>query len=271
MKIPATMQPTLDQWKKNLSLGEGLRFSNPGSAASYETMMDQVLLADGDADDAAPERGVILSKADGEELRYQGDKQVGSLEAVCADGRVVALNFSPQAVDFLQLTARPDGLEALHEHFDRSGQGKNYMQVGGALTVIDMDQPGALGEVFGLNPAPAPGLTSENAAQMAQLGQSLASKLQVPAESVKLVSYERKGFNGGDCGFPVAGELQMSAWTEGLEVKWACEDQKYVYRGLDASTGRYGVDDSDYRGYWKQDERGIFVPDPSAASLDEAW
>ena len=232
--------------------------------------MDQVVLADNGSNDSAPESNLIVAKDDGETIRYQGDSQKGSMEAVTADGRVVALKFDEKSVDFLQLTGKPDGVEALHEHYDRD-TGKGWMQLGGAVTVINMDEPGALDDIFGLKSASsAPALSADNAAKADALATSLAAKLQVAPEAVALTNFEaQKGFNAGNCGFAVQGELQMSAWTEGLELKFECDGQSYVYRGLDEKSGRFGTDVA-HEGYWLKDERGIYVPNQNAAS-EELW
>lgn len=263
LNIPASMQPTLSSWKQSHSLGEGMKFGSFGDAAQYEQLMDQVVLLDNSAQDASPEKGLVVAKDDGETIRYSGDSQNGSADVVAADGHVVALNFTPESVDFLQLTQKEDGVEAMHQHFDRN-TGKSWMQIGGAVTVINMDEPGALDSIFGLNPAaaPAPALSAENTAKAEALAQGLAGKLQVSPDAVKLGSFEQKGFNAGNCGFAVKDELQMSAWTDGLEVKFESDGQKYVYRGLDEKTGRYGQD-VPHEGYWKLDERGIYVVDDS--------
>jgi hypothetical protein len=270
LNVPAQMQPTLDRWKQTHSLGDGMKFGATGRASQYEQMMDQVVMADNQANDSAPESGLVVCKDDGETLRFQGDSKVGSLEATAADGHVVALNFTEKSVDFLQLTAKPEGVEALHEHYDRE-TGKGWMQIGGAVTVINMDEPGALEGIFGLSPsAVAPSASPQNSARAELLAQGLASKLEVTAEAVKVAEFSsQKGFNAGNCGFAVAGELQMSAWTEGLEVKFECDGQSYVYRGLDEKSGRYGQDVA-HEGFWKQDERGIYVPDLSAPQ-EEIW
>jgi hypothetical protein len=118
-----------------------------------------------------------------------------------------------------------------------------------------MDEPGALDGLFGLAPPK----------QGAAVGGALAGKLGVGAEDVQVSAYDpKKGFNASTCGFAVNGELQMSAWTEGVEVKLECNGERYVYRGLDESTGRFGLDAESSTSYWKQDERGIYVPDTSA-------
>lgn len=270
LSVPSQMQPTLDRWKQSSNLGDGMKFAASAGPVQYEQMMDQVVLADNNANDSAPESGLVVARDDGETIRYQGDSKEGSLEAVTADGRVLALKFDEKSVDFLQLTAKANGVEALHEHYDRE-TGKGWMQLGGAVTVINMDEPGALDNLFGLQSAsPTPGLSAENAARAEFLGKSLAAKLKVPSETVSLANFEaQKGFNAGNCGFAVQGELQMSAWTQGLELKFECEGQSFVYRGLDEKSGRFGLDVA-HEGYWLQDERGIYVPNPNAAS-EELW
>lgn len=261
LNIPAQMQPTLDAWKKNHSLGDGMKFGATSRPESYQQMMDQVVLADNGSNDSNLAQGLVVCKDDGETIRFQGNSNQGSMEAVTADGRVVALNFSEKAVDFLQLTAKPDGVEALHEHHDRQ-TGKGWMQLGGAVTVINMDEPGALDSIFGASaPAATPGQ---------DLARGLAGKLGVDPASVQVTGYEtQKGFNAGNCGFPVSGELSMSAWTEGIEAKFSVGEDRYVYRGIDQKSGRTGVD-VEHQGYWKADERGIFRPDHDAKDLD-AW
>ncbi len=99
------------------------------------------------------------------------------------------------------------------------------------------------------------------------VGSGLAAKLGVDRGQLSLTEFEaRKGFNAGDFGFPVAGELAISAWTEGLELKFQVGEENFVYRGLDITTGRYAVDDKSHEGYWKVDDRGIYIPDRSAPS-----
>jgi hypothetical protein len=271
LNIPASMQPTLDRWKQTQSLGDGMKFGSFGDASQYEQLMDQVVRMDNSELDASPERGVVVAQDDGETIRFQGDSKRGFADVACADGRVVALNFTPESVDFLQLTEKPEGVEAMHQHFDRA-TGQSWMQIGGAVTLINMDAPGALDQIFGLNPsAPAaPSLSAENAAKAEALGAKLADKLQVSADAVRLASFEQKGFNAGNCGFAVKDELQMSAWTEGLELKFECGGEKYVYRGLDEKTGRYGVDVA-HEGYWKQDGRGIYVVDNTPDNSLDMW
>lgn len=260
LSVPAQMQPTLDQWKKNLNLGEGMKFGATSRPESYQQLMDQVVLGDNGANDSNPQAGLMVCKDDGETIRFQGNSNSGSMEAVTADGRVVALNFSEKSVDFLQLTAKPEGVEAVHEHHDRQ-TGKGWMQVGGAVTVINMDEPGALDAIFNTTPA-APGQG---------LARDLASKLQVDPASVQVTGYDaRKGFNAGNCGFPVSGELSMSAWTEGVEAKFSVGEDRYVFRGLDEKTGRLGVD-IEHNGFWKEDEKGIFRPDADAPKELEGW
>lgn len=260
LNIPAQMQPTLDQWKKNHSLGDGMKFGATSSPAGYQQMMDQVVLGDNGANDASPARGLMVCKDDGETIRFQGNSNEGSLEAVTADGRVVALNFSEKSVDFLQLTAKPDGVEALHEHHDRQ-TGKGWMQLGGAVTVINMDEPGALESIF--NPAPP-------AAKGQAPAQDLAAKLKVDPARVQVTGYEtQKGFNAGNCGFPVSGELSVSAWTEGIEARFSVDQDRYVYRGMDENSGRVGLDVA-HEGFWKADERGIYLPDHDAKE-PELW
>lgn len=264
IQIPANMQPTLDRWKQNHSLGEGTKFGSFSRPSQYEQLMDTVVASDNGPGDSHPEKGLLVAKDDGETIRFQGNSQKGSMEAATADGRVVALNFDEQSVDFLQLSAKSNGVEALHEHFDRQ-TGQGWMQVGGAVTVINMDEPGALEQIFApKTAAPTAAVNPELAAQAAAIGQSLASKLQVSPDQLQLASCETKGFNASNCGFAVQGEMQMSAWTEGLEAHFECEGQKYLFRGLDAANGRY-AQDVNHDGYWKQDERGIYVPDNSAA------
>lgn len=253
LNIPAQMQPTLDQWKKNHSLGDGVKFGATSRPEGYQQMMDQVVLSDNGPQDANPQAGLVVAKDDGETIRFQGNSHQGSMEAALADGRVVALNFNEKSVDFLQLTPKPDGVEALHEHHDRQ-TGKGWMQVGGAVTVINMDEPGALEGL--LNPAPAtPGQA---------LARDLANKLQVDPASVQVTGYEtQKGFNAGNCGFPVSGELMMSSWTQGTEAKFSVGEDRYVYRGLNDKTGRMGMD-VEHEGFWKADDRGIYRPDADA-------
>ena len=259
LSVPAQMQPTLDSWKKNLNLGEGMKFGATSRPESYKQLMDNVVLSDNGANDSNKEPGLIVCKDDGETIRFQGNSNQGSMEAVCADGRVVALNFSEKSVDYLQLTPKADGVEAMHEHHDRH-TGKGWMQLGGAVTVINMDEPGALDAIF--NTAPAP--------KGKALADDLAKKLQVDPSSVQVTGYEtQKGFNAGNCDFAVSGELQMSAWTQGIEAKFSVGEDRYVYRGIDEKSGRTGVD-CDHKGYWKEDERGIYRPDTSAKDLD-AW
>ena len=43
LSVPAQMQPTLDQWKKNLNLGEGMKFGATSRPESYQQLMDQVV------------------------------------------------------------------------------------------------------------------------------------------------------------------------------------------------------------------------------------
>lgn len=260
LNIPAQMQPTLEQWKKNHSLGEGMKFGATSRPESYQQMMDQVVLSDNGPKDANSQAGLVVAKDDGETIRFQGNSNQGSMEAVTADGRVVALNFTEKAVDFLQLTAKPEGVEALHEHHDRQ-TGKGWMQLGGAVTVINMDEPGALDAIFNNAPAtPGQGLARD-----------LATKLQVDPSSVQVTSYEtQKGFNAGNCGFPVSGELMMSAWTEGVEARLSVGEDRYVYRGLDDQSGRMGVD-TEHQGFWKADERGIYRPDGDAPKEPDFW
>lgn len=271
LNIPASMQPTLDRWKQTHSLGEGMKFGSFGAASQYEQVMDQVVTMDNTAQDGCPEKGIVVAQDDGETIRFQGDSRRGSADIACADGSVVALNFTPESVDFLQLTEKPEGVEAMHQHFDRAS-GKSWMQIGGAVTVINMDDPGALDNIFGLNPAApaAPALSAENAAKADALAAKLAGKLQVGADAVQMASFEQKGFNAGNCGFAVKGEMQMSAWTEGLELKFECGGEKYVYRGLDEKTGRYGQDVA-HEGYWQLDERGIYVVDNSPDNSLDMW
>ncbi|MFN8608694.1 MAG: hypothetical protein U0931_14250 [Vulcanimicrobiota bacterium] len=260
LSVPAQMQPTLDSWKKNLNLGDGMKFGASSRPESYQQMMDQVVLADNGSNDSSPEAGLVVCKDDGETIRFKGNSNQGSMEAVTADGRVVALNFTDKAVDFLQLTAKPEGVEALHEHHDRQ-TGKGWMQLSGAVTVINMDEPGALDSIFNPAPPAAPGQ---------ELARGLATKLGVDPSAVQVTGYEtQKGFNPGDCGFPVSGELSMSAWTEGIEAKFSVGEDRYVYRGIDQKSGRTGVD-VEHEGYWKADERGIYRPDHDAKPLD-AW
>lgn len=267
LTVPANMQPTLNRWKETLSLGEGMRFTNHGKGTQYAELMDEVVRGDNGPRDANPQAGLMVAKDDGETIRFQGDSRNGSLEGVLADGRVVALQFTETSVDHLQLTPKGDGVEALHEHFDRT-TGKGWMQLGGAVTVINMDEPGALDQIF----APqAPSAGDKNAAIANQLGQQLAGKLEVGADQVQVVGMDaRKGFNASNCGFPVQGELQMSAWTEGLEVKFACDGQNYVYRGLDDKNGRFGQDVA-HQGFWVANEKGVYRPDPNAPKEDDLW
>jgi hypothetical protein len=255
--IPTQMQPTLDQWKKNLSLGEGQKFGASTRPEIYKEMMDQVVLADNGPTDANREAGLIVAKDDGETIRFQGNSHLGSMEAVTADGRVVALNFNEKSIDFLQLTSKPEGVEALHEHHDRE-TGKGWMQIAGAVTVINMDEPGALDGLF--NPAPTtPGQ---------KLVGELAGKYQLDASAAQVTSYEtQKGFNAGNGGFPVSGELMMSAWTQGIEAKFSIGEDKYVYRGINEKSGRLGLD-CEHQGFWKADERGIYRPDGEAKEPD---
>lgn len=111
--------------------------------------MDQVVLADNDpAQDTNHEKGVVVFKDDQETHRFTGDSTQGDLEAVTADGRVIALHVDAKSVDFLQLTEKPDGVEALHQHYNRDGGG--WMQVGGAVEVTDLDDPQAIGNIFKL-------------------------------------------------------------------------------------------------------------------------
>lgn len=143
LNVPDSMKPTLDYWKANHNLGEGMRFqlNSWDSPGQYENLMDQVIMTDNDsAKDSAPEKGLVVFKDDEETHRYHGDSRKGDLESVTADGRVLALNFDEKGVDFLQLTQNDKGVEALHQHYDRQG-GQGWMQVGGAITVIDADDP----------------------------------------------------------------------------------------------------------------------------------
>lgn len=260
LTVPAQMQPTLDQWKKNHSLGDGRKFGATSKPESYRQMMDQVVLADNGANDSNLKQGLIVCKDDGETIRFQGNSNQGCMEAVTADGRVLALNFSEKSVDFLQLTAKPDGVEALHEHHDRQ-TGKSWMQLGGAVTFINMDEPGALDAIFNQPPAtPGQGLARD-----------LAAKLQVDPSAVKVTGYEtQKGFNAGNCGFPVSGELMMSAWTEGIEARFSVGEDRFIFRGLDEKSGRLGVD-TDHQGFWKADDRGIYRPDGDAPKEPDFW
>lgn len=263
LSVPSNMQPTLTAWKQNHTLGEGMRFTQSGSGSSYAELMDQVQLMDNQpGKDLNPEKGVVVCADDQETHRFTGDSQTGTLEAVTADGRVIGLNFTPESVDHLQLSPQNGGVEAIAQHFDRTGGDGGWMQVGGAVTVINMDEPGALDQIFGLG-APAP-------AQGAAVGAALASKLGVPADEVSVSSYDpKKGFNASNCGFAVDGELQMSAWTEGIEARLTAGGVEYTYRGLDESTGRYGQGES-ASGYWQLDERGIYVP-AEAPKNDFGW
>lgn len=259
LTVPAKMQPTLDRWKANHNLGEGMKFGSFNSANEYTQLMDTVVASDNGSNDNDLTAGLLVCKDDGETHRFTGNSQVGSDEAVTPDGRVIGLHFDEKSVNFLQLTDKGEqGVEAMAQHFDRS-TGKGWMQVGGAVTVINMDEPGALEQIFQTAPSAGP-----SAAEQALID-LLSAKLGQP---VSLVSSEHKGFNAGDCGFPVSGELQMSAWTDGLEVKLQAGDEKFIYRGMDEKTGRFGQD-VDHQGYWKQDEKGIYRPDGSA-SLD-SW
>ncbi|MBS2035427.1 hypothetical protein JST97_10585 [bacterium] len=268
LNVPASMQPTLDRWKQTNSIGEGMRFSNSGTGSSYAQLMDTVVASDNGPNDANPARGLLVAKDDGETIRFSGDSKNGSLEACTADGGVVALKLSANSIDHLQLTPKNGGVEALHQHFDRN-TGEGWMQVGGAVTVINMDEPGALDGIFGLKAsAPAPEMSAENAARAEQIGARLAERLKVDAQAVQLRGFDAsKGFNAGNCDFAVSGELQMSAFTQGIEARYSCEGQNYIYRGLDEKSGRFGQD-VQHEGYWKEDERGIYVPDPNAPSLD---
>lgn len=268
LNVPSSMQPTLDRWNKTTSLGDGMKFGNSGTGASYAELMDTVVKSDNGDNDANSAAGLLVAKDDGETIRFQGDSKSGSMEACCADGRVVAAKFSETSVDYLQLTPKPEGgVEALHEHFDRSG-GPGWMQLGGAVTVINMDEPGALDGIFGLKASQsAPAISPENAAKAEQIGQNLAERLQVSADAVQLSSFESKGFNASNCDFAVNGEMQMSAFTQGIELKFNHDGQGFVYRGLDEKTGRFGQDVA-HEGYWKLDERGIYIPDNSPISND---
>lgn len=40
------MQPTLDRWNKTTSLGDGMKFGNSGTGASYAELMDTVVKSD---------------------------------------------------------------------------------------------------------------------------------------------------------------------------------------------------------------------------------
>lgn len=253
LSVPQNMQPTLDNWNKTRNLEGAARFSGFSDGSQYLQRMDQVVLADNGDNDADPRPGVLVCKDDQETHRFTGNSQQGSLESVTADGSVFSLHIDRDTIDNLQLTQKPGGgVEALHEHFDRNG-GKNWMAVGGAVTVIDMDQnPNALADI----------LLGKPSAE-----KTLETKLGADANVTS--RDERKGFNAGNCGFPVKGELQMSAWTEGLEIKFEAGSEKFVYRGLDETTGRFGLD-VEHEGFWKQDERGIYVPDKSA-SEDLLW
>jgi hypothetical protein len=124
-----------------------------------------------------------------------------------------------------------------------------------------MDEPGALDQIFGIGTPAAP-------VKGAEVGAALAAKLGVPADQVSVASYDHKGFNASNCGFAVDGELQMSAWTEGVEAKLTAGGVEYTYRGLDDKTGRYGQGESE-SGYWQLDERGIYVP--AEAPKEELW
>lgn len=257
ISVPAQMQPTLDRWKQTQSLGEGMKFGANGGPAQYEQLMDQVVLLDNQSNDAAPEPGLVVCKDDNETLKFQGDSKQGSLEAACADGpleaqlqvflkdvivgfersdlRVTAINYNEKPVNFLQLTNEPGASEAI---FAQKAS------------------------------APAPTVSPEHAAKAQVISQGLATMLNVAPDAVKVSEFStQKGFNASNCDFAVSGEMQMSAWTQGIESKFECDGQKYVYRGLDEKTGRYGQDVA-HQGYWKQDERGIFVPDLNAPKED---
>ena len=249
LSVPASMQPTLDSWNKTRNLEGAMRFTGGYTDGSqYLERMDQVITADNGDNDADSRKGILVCKDDQETHRYTGDAREGTLESVTADGTVYSLHIDKNSIDNLQLTQNNGGVEVLHEHFDRNG-GKNWMAVGGAVTVIDLDQnPDALVEAILGKPSAE---------------KTLASKL---GTDVKVISRDaHKGFNAGNCGFAVQGELQMAAWTQGVEIKFEAGGEKYVYRGLDETTGRFGVD-VEHEGYWKQDERGIYVPDKSASS-----
>lgn len=93
----------------------------------------------------------------------------------------------------------------------------------------------------------------------------VADQLGVDSDKVQVRSLQATGFNASTFGFPVKGELQMAAYTQGSEAQLTVGKENFVYRSINLweDGGRLGLDVS-HEGYWMRDERGVYIPDKSA-------
>lgn len=98
------------------------------------------------------------------------------------------------------------------------------------------------------------------------VARELANKLDVTADKVEVGSY-KETMMSATFGFSVAGELQMSGLFDGSEMKLSVGDESFIYRGHDGS-GRYGLD-TEHKGSWTQDERGIYTPSESGGRYSD--
>ncbi|HIB63689.1 MAG TPA: hypothetical protein EYO33_00835, partial [Phycisphaerales bacterium] len=85
----------------------------------------------------------------------------------------------------------------------------------------------------------------------------LAQSLQVDPGEVTIRDSQTKMMNLSTLGFPVEGELQMSAAGQAVEVKMSVGEEKFVFRG-NGESGRLGLD-VEHDGFWSKDERGIYT------------
>lgn len=111
-------------------------------------------------------------------------------------------------------------------------------------------------------------LSEEQKSGAATAATELAKMLKRPAEEVEVTGFAEKGMNAGNFGFPVQGELQISGFTEGIELKLSSGEEKFVFRGATGDLGRFGVD-LEHDGFWKADARGIYTPDTNAGGFDD--
>ncbi len=113
-------------------------------------------------------------------------------------------------------------------------------------------------------------LSVEQKAKATAVASQLASMLEVPASEINVTSFAQKGLNPGHWGFPVEGQPQLAAFTQGVEMQITAGEQKFVFRGEGPQYGAFG-EDSKHEGYWKADDKGIYRPGAPFPSFENDW